>query len=136
MSAMNYSTIVPTVTNGTCASGSSCAAGSLCTSTSQCATGNCCGYIYNMGSSSSVSSQYSSSISAVNTETNVITVNSMTAFTALMNNQYYINRYCFSNVNGSGTTTNYNTTSGVGYVTASNLTSVMLSYLCTPIYAY
>ena len=136
MSATNYSSTIPTVTNGTCASGSSCAAGSLCTSTSQCATGNCCGYIYNMGASSSVSSQYSSSISAVNTATNVITVNSMTAFTALMNNQYYVNRYCFSNVNGSDTTTSYNATSTRGLVTASNLTSVMLFYFCTPNYAY
>ena len=126
---MNYATSVPTVTNGTCASGSSCAAGSLCTSTSQCATGNCCGYIYNMGSSSSVSSQYSSSISAVNTETNVITVNSMTAFTALMNNQYYINRYCLSNVNGASTTTYYNSSSpDMGYATASNLTSSFVIY--------
>ena len=37
----------PTVTNGTCTSGSNCAAGSQCTSISQCATGNCCAYIAN-----------------------------------------------------------------------------------------
>ena len=135
MTSTNYSLSIPTVTNGTCASGSNCAGGSLCTSTSQCTTGFCCGYIW-MDANSSVSSQYSSSISAFNTATNVFTVNNMTAYTALMNNQYYINRYCFSNVNGSGTTTYYNTTSTVGYATASNLTSVMLAYLCTPIYAY
>ena len=134
MSAMNYSTIVPTVTNGTCASGSSCAAGSLCTSTSQCATGNCCGYLW-MPANSSVTSQYYSSM-YTNTSTNVTTTNNMTAYTALMNNQYYINRYCFSNVNGSGTTTNYNTTSGMGMATASNLTSVASIYMCNSMYAY
>ena len=134
MSAMNYATTVPTVTNGTCASGSNCAGGSLCTSTSQCTTGFCCGYIW-MPANSSVFSQYISSM-YTNTSINGYTVNNMTAYTALMNNQYYINRYCFSNVNGSSTTTYYNTTSTVGYATASNLTSVMLAYLCTPIYAY
>ena len=132
--ATNYATTVPTVTNGTCASGSSCAAGSLCTSTSQCATGNCCGYLW-MPANSSVTSQYYSSM-YTNTSTNVTTTNNMTAYTALMNNQYYINRYCFSNVNGSDTTTSYNATSTRGLVTASNLTSVMLFYFCTPNYAY
>ena len=134
MTSTNYSLSIPTVTNGTCASGSNCAGGSLCTSTSQCTTGFCCGYIWK-DANSSVSSQYFSSM-YTNTSINGYTVNNMTAYTALMNNQYYINRYCFSNVNGASTTTTYNTTSGVGYVTASNLTSVMLSYLCTPIYAY
>ena len=65
--SVNYGAIAPTVTNGTCASGSSCAAGSLCTSTSQCATGNCCGFLYNMGAStSSLMTQYAANIVSAN----------------------------------------------------------------------
>ena len=73
----NYAAAVPTVTNGTCASGSSCSAGSLCTSTSQCATGNCCAYIYNLNNqASALITTYSGNLVSVNSATGLITVNS------------------------------------------------------------
>ena len=134
MSAMNYGTTVPTVTNGTCASGSSCAAGSLCTSTSQCATGNCCAYILNFPAFSSLTTQYASSISE-NPANAVITSKSQTAYNALIAT-LYTNKYCLSSVSGTSTTSYFNATSSVGMATTSGATNTFIVYACNMMFLY
>ncbi len=109
MATTNYALVFPTVTNGTCASGSSCAAGSLCTSTSQCATGNCCAYIFNLPVATSLETQYASSVS-VSPATGAYTVSNQAAYNAFMAT-IYTNKYCLSSVSGASTTSYFNATS-------------------------
>ena len=127
----NYATRVPTVTNATCSSSSNCAAGSLCTSSSQCTTGNCCAYIVNMGFSYSTFNQttYPGSLQT-NTTSGKSTLNSQAAYNAFVSSAYFSGRYCLSNIQGTSTTSYYDTTTGLGSATASNSTSTAVYYYC------
>ena len=47
-----------------------------------------------------------------------------------MNLAYFQNRYCLSNVNGTSTSSWYNSTNSVGLAIASNATTLPVYYLC------
>ena len=133
----NYAGYVPTVTNSTCSSGSNCAAGSLCTSSSQCATGNCCANIMNSGFSSTVFNQttYPGSLKYI-AASNTYTLNSQAAYNAYLSNALFSGKYCLSNIDGASTASYYDRLADVGWATASNLTSTLVTYNCNTLVSF
>ena len=61
-------------------------------------------------------------------------MSNQSAVNTLNSYAYYRNRYCLSSIDGESTYTEYNSTSDIGFVIASNATSTLLLYQCSPMY--
>ena len=131
-----YYLVVPTVTNSTCLYSSSCYAGSQCYSHSQCAVGLCCGWIWNPSFSTTVkylAPDYNQYVVGKDSLGRIY-MSSQSAANTLNSYAYYRNRYCLSYVNGESTYTYYNSSTDIGIVIASNATSTLVLYNCSPMY--